>query len=164
MIFQNTRRVLSMAIKMDSERNAELYNKYKGVLKGATEGNVITRFPPEPSGYLHIGHVKAAMLNYHYARIYKGKMLLRFDDTNPSKEKQDFVDNIIEDLKRLEIFPDSMSYTSDWFGKLAEYMEDLISKGLGYMDNTPQEEMQKQRFDGIESACRAYSVEENLAI
>jgi tRNA synthetases class I (E and Q), catalytic domain. len=70
----------------------------------------------------------------------------------------------IEDLKRLEIFPDSMSYTSDWFGKLLNIWKTLFPKGLGYMDNTPQEEMQKQRFDGIESACRAYSVEENLAI
>ena len=162
--FLNQRRAFSMVIKMESQRYEELYKKYKGVLKGAVEGNVVTRFPPEPSGYLHIGHVKAAMLNYHYSRMYKGRMLLRFDDTNPSKEKQDFVDNIIDDLKRLEIYPDSISYTSDSFDKLAEYMEALITKGLAYMDNTPQEEMQKQRFDGIESICRNTSVEENLSI
>ena len=83
-----------------------VYAKFENCLKGAEKGNVVTRFPPEPSGFLHIGHVKAAMINYHYSKIYEGKMILRFDDTNPMKEKIEFVENIVKDLKTLEIIPD----------------------------------------------------------
>jgi glutamyl-tRNA synthetase len=92
-----------------------MYANFSNVLVGAEQGKVVTRFPPEPSGFLHIGHVKAAMLNYHYAKIYEGKMILRFDDTNPMNEKIEFVENIIRDLKTLGIKPDQITHTSDYF-------------------------------------------------
>lgn len=93
----------------------DMLKGHKDILKGAKQGQVVTRFPPEPSGFLHIGHVKAAMLNYLYAKIYGGKMILRFDDTNPVTEKIEFVENIMHDLKTLDIKPDLVSHTSDFF-------------------------------------------------
>ncbi len=106
------------------------------VLPNAEMGKVVTRFPPEPSGYLHIGHVKAAMLNYHYAKYYKGKMILRFDDTNPEKEKDEYVENIKKDLASLEIVPDCTTHTSDYFEQILNYMTEMIKKGDAYCDNT----------------------------
>lgn len=100
-----------------------IYERYKDVLKGAEKGKVVTRFPPEPSGYLHIGHAKAALLNYHYSKMYEGQMILRFDDTNPMNEKIEFVDNIIRDLATLDIHADRITYTSDYFDQTRDYME-----------------------------------------
>jgi glutamyl-tRNA synthetase len=140
------------------------YDKYKNVLKGAKYGEVVTRFPPEPSGYLHIGHVKAAMLNYHYAKMYGGKMILRFDDTNPMNEKIEFVENITKDLETLGIKPDKITFTSDHFDHIKEQMDKLINLGLAYADDTGAEEMKAQRDEGIESKYRQSTVEQNLKI
>jgi len=134
----------------------------EGKLKNAEHGKVCTRFPPEPSGYLHIGHAKAVMLNNHYARHYGGKLLVRFDDTNPSKEKMEFEESIIADLGTLQIFPDKVSHTSDHFEKLQQMMEQVIKNGDAYCDDTDVENMRAERDAGTESKCRSHSVQENL--
>ncbi|CAH0520375.1 unnamed protein product [Peronospora belbahrii] len=133
-------------------------------LKDAVDGQVVTRFPPEPSGYLHIGHIKACMLNNYYARRYHGKLIVRFDDTNPSKEKDEFEQSIIADLKRIDIVPDVVTYTSDYFPKIADFARQMICEGNAYMDNTAQEQMREERMEGINSKCRDQTPEENLAL
>ncbi|KAF1986529.1 glutamyl-tRNA synthetase [Aulographum hederae CBS 113979] len=129
-----------------------------------TSKGVVTRFPPEPSGYLHIGHAKAALLNDYFAHEkYQGTLLLRFDDTNPMKEKQEFEDSIIEDLALMGIKADKVSHTSDWFKELYEYCIQMIKDGNAYADDTESELMRKQRMDGDPSGRRDASFEENLA-
>lgn len=137
--------------------------KGKLVLKGYEPGmKVCTRFPPEPSGYLHIGHMKAAMMNEYYAHSNGGELVLRFDDTNPLKESAEFVDNIIKDLATVGIVPEKISFTSDYFDLLLEYGDKLIQMGKGYIDDIDPEEMHKGRMDGIESPNRNNSVEKNM--
>lgn len=117
------------------------------------------------SGYLHIGHLKAALLNDYFAHeLYKGTLLLRFDDTNPSKEKQEFQDAIVEDLALIGIKPDKTSFTSDYFQILHQYCIRMIEEGHAYADDTDQETMRDERMKGIASKNRDKSVEENLAI
>ncbi|GMH60137.1 hypothetical protein TrRE_jg3482 [Triparma retinervis] len=130
-------------------------------LEGAMPFEVCTRFPPEPSGYLHIGHAKAVLLNDYYARRYKGRLIVRFDDTNPSKEKEEFQQSIVEDLKKLGVFPDVVTYTSDYFAQLKEYALWLIDNNLAFMDDTPQEEMQKERMARLNSKRRDMSPLDN---
>ena len=137
---------------------------YEIGLQDAKDGQIVTRFPPEPSGYLHIGHAKAAMLNQYFAQRYKGKLLIRFDDTNPSKEKSEFQDSILEDLELLGIKGDALSYTSDHFDLLYDYAVKLIKQGDAYVDDTPQETMREQRGEGIASARRDRPLEENLQL
>lgn len=107
--------------------------------------------------YLHLGHVKAVMLNEHYARYYKGKLLVRFDDTNPSKETQEFATSIINDLGRLGIVPDMVSHTSDHFKLIEDFARQIIRDGLAYMDNTPVDQMRKERGECVESKNRSVS-------
>lgn len=137
-------------------------DKDKLVLTDAVQGQVVTRFPPEASGFLHIGHAKAALINRMLANKYEGKMLFRFDDTNPSKEKEHFEAAIEEDLKTLGVTYDvGPTFSSDYFPLMHEKAEDLITRGLAYCDKTPREEMQKCRFDGVPTKFRDNSVEEN---
>ncbi|OJJ48501.1 hypothetical protein ASPZODRAFT_140791 [Penicilliopsis zonata CBS 506.65] len=129
-----------------------------------TEKGVVTRFPPEPSGYLHIGHAKAALLNDYFAHEkYAGKLIVRFDDTNPSKEKAEFESSIIEDLALMGIKPDQMTYTSDYFDELYEYGVQIIKDGNAYADDTDKETMAHQRMHGLPSQRRDTSIEESLA-
>lgn len=133
-------------------------------LPNAKIGEVCLRFAPEPSGYLHIGHTKAALLNQYFAQKYKGKIIIRFDDTNPSKESNEFVDNLLTDIKTLGMNYDAVTYTSNYFPQLQEMAEKLLHEGKAYVDDTPREEMQKERMDGIDSKCRNNAVVENLAL
>lgn len=131
------------------------------------EGRVHTRFPPEPNGYLHIGHAKSICLNYGIARDYKGKFNLRFDDTNPEKEEQEYVDSIIEDVKWLGgDFEDRILFASDYFDKMYELAIDLIKKGKAYVCDLSAEEIRLTRGTltepGNESPFRNRTIEENL--
>ncbi|KAH9386803.1 glutamyl-tRNA synthetase [Nematocida major] len=125
---------------------------------------VVTRFPPEPSGYMHIGHAKAALLNQYFAETYNGSMIVRMDDTNPSKEKEEYERTIMEDISMLGITEYKTTRTSDHFGRLFELAKEMIRSGLAYCDNTPVEQMRMERDKGIPSANRNTSPETNLEI
>lgn len=134
---------------------------------GKWGGRVVTRFPPEPNGYLHIGHAKSICLNFGIAEDFGGHCNLRFDDTNPSKEEQEYVDAIIEDVKWLGFdWGDRLYYASDYFEQLYEWAEELIKKGLAYVCDLTVEEIKQTRGTltepGKESPYRNRSVEENL--
>ncbi|XP_070694452.1 bifunctional glutamate/proline--tRNA ligase isoform X2 [Pempheris klunzingeri] len=130
-------------------------------LPGAEMGKVVVRFPPEASGYLHIGHAKAALLNQHYQVTFKGKLIMRFDDTNPEKEKEDFEKVILEDLSMLQIHPDQFTYTSDHFPIIMKFADQLLAEGKAYIDDTPPEQMKQEREQRAESKCRNNTVEQN---
>ncbi|KAJ9186076.1 hypothetical protein P3X46_005619 [Hevea brasiliensis] len=133
-------------------------------LPDAEIGKVCLRFAPEPSGFLHIGHAKAALLNQYFAQRYRGELIVRFDDTNPAKESSEFVENLLKDIETLGIKFKKVTHTSDYFDMLMEKAEELIKQGKAYVDDTPREQMQKERMDGIESKCRNNSVEESLKL
>ncbi|XP_077445878.1 bifunctional glutamate/proline--tRNA ligase isoform X3 [Stigmatopora argus] len=133
-------------------------------LPGAEMGKVVVRFPPEASGYLHIGHAKAALLNQHYQVTFKGKLIMRFDDTNPEKEKEDFEKVILEDVAMLQIKPDQFTYTSDHFAAIMQLAEQLMAEGKAYIDDTPPEQMKLEREQRAESKCRNNTVEQNTKL
>ncbi|WP_302822596.1 glutamine--tRNA ligase/YqeY domain fusion protein [Eubacterium callanderi] len=134
-----------------------------------TDERVHTRFPPEPNGYLHIGHAKASLLNYRIAKKYNGKFNLRFDDTNPVKEDIEYVNSIKEDLSWLGIdWEDRLYFASSYFSKMAEYAVELIKKGLAFVDDLNADQIREYRgtlkAPGKESPYRNRSVSENLEL
>ena len=135
--------------------------------EGRHAAGIHTRFPPEPNGYLHIGHAKSICLNFGVAEDYNGLCNLRFDDTNPTKEDVEYVDSIQEDIRWLGFsWGDRRFYASDYFERLYEYAVELIKKGLAYVDDLTAEEIRAYRGTltepGVESPHRGRSVEENL--
>ncbi|MGE0826056.1 MAG: glutamine--tRNA ligase/YqeY domain fusion protein [Candidatus Binatia bacterium] len=136
---------------------------------GKHRGRVVTRFPPEPNGYLHIGHAKSICLNFGIARENNGVCHLRFDDTNPTKEEVEYVESIQEDVRWLGFdWHDKMFYASDYFEQLYQYAVQLIRQGQAYVDNLNADEMRAYRGTltepGKESPSRNRSIEENLAL
>ncbi len=123
-------------------------------LQGAQMGNVITRFPPEPNGYPHIGHAKAAIIDEEYARRYNGKLILRFDDTNPSNEKTEYYEAIREGLEWLEIEPDIVKNTSDDIKLLCDYGKKLVEIDGAYVCKCTQPVMRDLRSKGLACDCR----------
>lgn len=138
------------------------------IAAGKYPDGIHTRFPPEPNGYLHIGHATSICLNFGLARKYQGKCNLRFDDTNPVTEETEYVESILNDVKWLGFQWDGLFYASDYFGKLYDFAVQLIRKGLAYVDDSSSEEIAAGKGDinipGKESPYRNRSVEENLQL
>jgi glutaminyl-tRNA synthetase len=157
---------------MGKEDNSKSLNFIEEIIeedlkKGKHNGKVHTRFPPEPNGYLHIGHAKAICLNFGIAEQYNGRCNLRFDDTNPVTEEAEYVESIKEDIRWLGFdWADREYYASDYFGQLYEWAVKLIRKGLAYIDESSAERVAATRGTptrpGEESHYRNRSVEENL--
>src|SRR5262244_3614198 len=130
---------------------------------------IVTRFPPEPNGYLHIGHAKSIALNFGIAQEFGGRCNLRFDDTNPTKEEQEYIDSIQRDVHWLGFdWGEHLYHASDNFQTLYDWAEHLIRAGLAYVDDTPPDEMRAMRGTlteaGRASADRDRSVETNLSL
>ena len=136
------------------------------IASGKNDGRVQTRFPPEPNGYLHIGHAKSICLNFGMAKEFGGKCNLRFDDTNPEKEDTEFVDAIREDIKWLGFDWDAEFFASDYFDQIYDWAIKLIKDGKAYVCDQPVEEVREYRGGwnkpGKNSPFRDRTVEENL--
>lgn len=137
-------------------------------LESGRVSKVITRFPPEPNGYLHIGHAKSICINFGLAEKFGGECNLRFDDTNPTKEEQEYVDAIIRDVEWLGFKWAKLCFASDYFEQFYEWAIELIKAGKAYVDHQSPEEIRRTRGTltepGIESPYRNRSVEENLIL
>jgi glutamyl-tRNA synthetase len=131
-------------------------------LPDATHGSVVTRFPPEPNGYMHIGHAKAALLGFEYAKKYRGKFMVRFDDTNPAAEKKEYYGTFMESLDWLGIKPDQVKNASDDMAKFYEIARQLIQKFGAYVCSCSQEKMRELRGTGLPCGHRSQSVRQNF--
>ena len=170
----NTHNMKTSNLASHTEKTKESLNFIESIVeedirKGKNKGRVHTRFPPEPNGYLHIGHAKSICLNFGLAEKYNGKCNLRFDDTNPVKEEEEYVESIKEDIRWLGFqWEGEPRYASDYFEQLYEWAEMLIQKGLAYVDDQPAAVIAAQRGTpirpGIVSPYRNRSVEENLQL
>ena len=156
---------------MDVEEKAKTPNFIRNImtedLESGKHKGIVTRFPPEPNGYLHIGHAKSICLNFGLALEFGGRTHLRFDDTNPSKEEQEYVDSIMEDVKWLGFdWGNHLYFASDYFGQMYEWAVQLIKAGKAYVDDLSADEIRKHRGTlteaGKESPFRGRSVDENL--
>ncbi len=162
-----------MEVKENTQSEKPLLNFVEAKIEADLASNrygqkVHTRFPPEPNGYLHIGHAKSICLNFGIAQKYGGTTNIRFDDTNPVKEDVEYVDSIKEDVQWLGFHWAEEHYASDYFDQLYNWAVQLIKEGKAYVDETPQEEISKNRgvptAPGVESKYRNRSVEENLVM
>ena len=154
---------------MEEERKLNFLEEIiENDLKSGKVKSILTRFPPEPNGYLHLGHAKSLCINFGLAQKYGGKTNLRYDDTNPTKEDTEYVDAIKEDIKWLGFQWEKELYASDYFDQLYEWAEQLIQRGLAYVDDQTQEEISAGRgtveTPGKESPWRNRTPEENLRI
>lgn len=140
----------------------------KDIAAGINNGRVHTRFPPEPNGYLHIGHASSICLNFGLAQKYNGQCNLRFDDTNPATEETEYVNSIKADIKWLGFEWSNELYASDYFEQLYQFAVQLIEKGLAYVDDSTAEQMAEQKGDigkaGTDSPFRSRSISENLEL
>lgn len=155
---------------MSEERSLNFLEEIieEDIRNGKNAGRVHTRFPPEPNGYLHIGHAKSICLNFGIAKKYNGKTNLRFDDTNPSTEEVEYVDSIREDIKWLGFKWDKELYSSDYFDLLYDFALRLIRMGLAYVDDSTAEEIAAAKGTptepGIPTPNRSRSIEENIQL
>jgi len=146
-----------------------LRNIIRQDLSSGKHDSIVTRFPPEPNGYLHIGHAKSICVNFGMTKEFEGKTYMRLDDTNPAKEEQEYVDSILEDVRWLGFdWDERLTHASDYFDRFHEYAVGLIREGKAYVDSSSAEEMREMRgtltSPGQESPFRERSIEENLAL
>ena len=138
-------------------------------LESGKHQRLVTRFPPEPNGHLHIGHAKSIQLNFGTAEEFKGICFMRFDDTNPLKEEEEYVEGILQDVCWMGYnWADRLTYASDYFEQLYEFAEELIKKGKAFVESLSAEEIRQKRGtlteSGKNSPFRDRSVEENLTL